>query len=288
MRSVSRGPLIFKTVMTGLFIAAALVFFSSADRARVNASASGPSPSFTDAPLESNCTVCHTTNPVNTGSGMLQITGIPAMHSPGQEIEITVTATKEDAVIYGFQLTAVDANGNTPGTFALPAETVPRTQVVSNTFDEITRQYAQHTIDGLTGSAFGSNSWTFKWTAPMAAGGPVNFYAAANAADGDGSPSGDFIYTASVVTQAETASISVSGRVFTSDGRGLRNAIVRLTDPHGIVRSVLTSSLGYYSFSDVASAQTYSLTVASKRYRFQPKSITPSQDLTEVDFIGQE
>ena len=32
-----------------------------------------------------------------------------------------------------------------------------------------------------------------------------------------------------------------------SDGRGLRNATVTLTDSNGNVRSVLTGSLGYYS-----------------------------------------
>src|SRR6266700_3451828 len=52
-------------------------------------------------------------------------------------------------------------------------------------------------------------------------------------------------------TLTPTASaISVSGRVTTPDGRGLRNAVVKITDSLGFTRSVTTSSFGFYSFDN--------------------------------------
>lgn len=277
-----------KAAITILFAVAALIYFAAAARPRVDASAMGPSPSFTGAPLENNCTVCHTTNPVNTGSGNIAITGVPAAYVPGQEIELTVVVTKEDTVIYGFQLTAVGTDGDTVGTFTVPSEPVPRTQVVPFTNDDFSRTYVQHTSDGVTGTAFGSNAWTFRWTAPAAAVGAVGFFASGNAADGDGSPSGDFIYTTAITLQAESALVTVGGRVFTDDGRGLSKATVRLTDAQGNIRSVITSSLGFYSFSDVQAGAAYTITASSKRFRFNPVNITPSGDLTNLDLTGIE
>jgi hypothetical protein len=288
MTSGPKCRTVIKAAIVGIFAAAALMFLTIGREHSVGASSMGPSPSFTGAPAESNCTVCHTTNPVNTGYGGVQITGVPAAYAPGQEIEITVRAVKEDAVIYGFQLTAVGEAGNTIGTFILPSENVPRMQIVPFTSDMFSRTYVQHTVDGLTGTQFGSNSWTFRWSAPAQAAGQVHFYAAANAADGDGSPSGDFIYTTSASTEPGSASVSIGGQVFTNTGQGLRNAVVRLADAQNNVKSVLTNQLGFYSFSNVAAGQSYTLTATSKRYRFLPKNISPTGNLTNIDFTGIE
>ncbi len=84
------------------------------------------------------------------------------------------------------------------------------------------------------------------------------------------------------------SSTTISGQVFTSDGRGLRNAVVTLTDHNGIRRQVITSSLGFYSFADVATGQNHSLSVASKRFRFSVVNVTPMENLLTVNFIGQE
>ena len=47
------------------------------------------------------------------------------------------------------------------------------------------------------------NTFEIKWTAPAAGSGPVRFYAAGNAANGNGLKSGDWIYnTAQVVTSS--------------------------------------------------------------------------------------
>ena len=87
---------------------------------RTSASVAGPSPSFTGAPIENNCTACHSTFPVNSGIGNVAISGLPANYLPGQQIPLTVTVTDANAVIYGFQMVAINNAGQNVGTITLP------------------------------------------------------------------------------------------------------------------------------------------------------------------------
>ena len=276
-----------KLAVIGVFLALAAAFILTYRHPVARASASGPSPSFTDAPAEGNCTACHIGSTINSGEGDMQISGLPAAYVAGQEIPITVSLSDQSAVVYGFQLTGIDSSGETVGSFALPGSSPSRLQIVNNLVNGSQRTYVEHTVDGLIGTQFGSNSWTFVWTAPAVSSGPVTFYAAGNAANGDGSPSGDLIYSTSKVIQPAAATISISGRVLTANGSGLRNAVVRLTGPDQSWIAP-TSSLGYYLFSGIPSGKTYTMTVASKRYRFEPRTLTAAADLTEVDFQGLE
>ena len=85
-----------------------------------------------------------------------------------------------------------------------------------------------------------------------------------------------------------TPTFSISGRVLTPDGLGLRNAVVTLTDAGGVSRNATTSSFGIYAFESIVSGQNYTITVSSKRYRFAPQTVTLTGDLTAVNFIGLE
>ncbi len=88
---------------------------------------------------------------------------------------------------------------------------------------------------------------------------------------------------------APVANISISGRIFTSDGiTGLRNATVSLTDSIGAVRSVTTSSFGFYSFENVPPGFSYTIRILSRRFRYQPQTVVPTGDLTGVNFVGLE
>ena len=84
------------------------------------------------------------------------------------------------------------------------------------------------------------------------------------------------------------ASVNISGQVFGANGLGLRNATVSITDAAGNIRRVPTSSLGFYLIGNVDTGQTYSISVASRRYRFEPKTLNLSNELTNVDFFGLE
>jgi len=172
---------------------------------KVTASASGPSPSHTNAPGEANCTACHSDFTVNSGTGSVTITGIPANYLPNQAIPITVRTSQEDAVVYGFQLTVLDARGQKIGTYTLPSQSPSRMQLMDGLVDSNPRQYVEHTVDGIVPTQFGFNTWTFTWTAPNRRVGKVSIYAAGNAANSDGGTSGDYIYTKSAATLSGSA-----------------------------------------------------------------------------------
>ena len=87
---------------------------------------------------------------------------------------------------------------------------------------------------------------------------------------------------------ATAAGVEITGRVMTPDGRGLRNAIVSMTDSQGVTRTATTSSFGYYRFEDVEVGATYVVAVQSRRFRFAPRIVQVFDALTDVDFTGLE
>ena len=167
---------------------------------KVSASAQGPTPSHTSAPGEANCTECHSDFAANSGTGSVTITGLPANYLPNQQIPITVRTSQADAVVFGFQMTALDARGNRVGTYTIPAGNPVRLQLVDGLVNNVQRQYIEHTVDGIIPNQFGFNTWTFNWTAPSTRVGKIGFYAAGNAANSDGGTSGDYIYTKAAAT----------------------------------------------------------------------------------------
>jgi len=82
------------------------------------------------------------------------------------------------------------------------------------------------------------------------------------------------------------ANVSVSGRIMTNDGFGLRNAVVTLTGSDCVTRRATSSSFGYYSFDDVMAGESYVMGVASKRYQFATRIVTVVDQLTDVDFVS--
>jgi Carboxypeptidase regulatory-like domain len=82
---------------------------------------------------------------------------------------------------------------------------------------------------------------------------------------------------------------SVAGRVMTADGRGLRNASVRLTGPDGTLRTASTSSFGYYTFENVNVGGPYTASVSGRRgFGFPIQVITVNGNLTDVNFIAAQ
>ena len=213
MPDVSRK--IILTKLSIIFVTIVLAVFGfigySEKYERTKANSSGPTPSHTGAPGESNCTACHTQYSVNSGSGSATISGLPVNYLPNQAIPLTVTVSQVDAVLYGFQLTAVDSEGKRVGTYTLPTTTPQQLQRVDGLVNGNQRVYLQHTIDGITPTQFGSKSWTFTWNAPAQRVGKISFYVAGNAADSSGGTAGDYIYTSSKATLSGTAISNFDG-----------------------------------------------------------------------------
>lgn len=90
-----------------------------------------------------------------------------------------------------------------------------------------------------------------------------------------------------VTIQAAAPPVTVSGRVTVPGGAGLRNAIVTMTAAGGFSRVATTSSFGYFTFANVPSGGSYTVTVTSRRYTYTPRTQTISTDLTDFDFAAQ-
>ncbi len=84
------------------------------------------------------------------------------------------------------------------------------------------------------------------------------------------------------------AGVSVSGRVASSDGMGIRNARLTLTRTNGNVMQAVTGAFGYYRFDDIPAGETVIIGVSSKRYLFaQPtRVLTVNDAVDDVDFTA--
>jgi hypothetical protein len=137
-----------------------------------------------DPPAMNNCTQCHTSFPVNSGSGTLNVITLTT-YEPGAAYSVAVELTDPDAERWGFELIAMDGDNNPTGTIELLQPT--RTQLSGG--------YIKQTSTGTDPGQTGSDQWSFNWFAPEAGTGDVTFYVAGNAANGNFSTSGDRIYT---------------------------------------------------------------------------------------------
>lgn len=90
-----------------------------------------------------------------------------------------------------------------------------------------------------------------------------------------------------VVAVTSSAGLTVSGRVISSDGRGVRNATVSIVNGDGVARTVTTSSFGFYTFDDIPAAD-YRMAVTSRQYRFASRTIELGDNIADVNFIGSE
>lgn len=140
------------------------------------------------------CTQCHSGTP-NTVTGWIT-SNIPGSgYVPGQTYVITATGTHTGVVYFGFELTAENASNQKTGTFLITDPS--QTQLVNN------GKAVSHTQNGIFPSG-NSKSWSVHWTAPAAGTGNVTFYAAFNAANGNGQNTGDVIYKSNLIVSEET------------------------------------------------------------------------------------
>jgi hypothetical protein len=164
----------------------------------------GAPPGFSGGFKEESCHACHFHSALNAPGGRVMIEGVPARYVAGQAYVITITLSRADMKLAGFQLTArFKSSGAQAGALA-PTD---GTRVTIQRDGSV--QYANQTKAGSAISAAGASRWSLEWTAPSQASEAVVFHVAANAADGNGSADGDVIHTAS----AEAAPPAIHGGV---------------------------------------------------------------------------
>ena len=168
-----------------------LVLLFAASGGSVFAFSSGPPDEKTGAPNEGTCAQagCHAGNDLNVSGGLLMLT-TPETYVPKEVYTIVVNLSRDGQSRWGFQMTALDANGTRAGSFT--ADTEGNTQLSETN----SKQYIKHTSAGTAQGTNDMHSWELQWTAPDADIGPITFYAAGNASNGNFNPIDDYIYTA--------------------------------------------------------------------------------------------
>jgi uncharacterized protein (TIGR03437 family) len=164
----------------------------------------GPPPRVTGAPGDNAraCTQCHA-GTLNSGTGSVKILlQSGPVYIPGVKQRVTVQLADPLQQRWGFELTArlnSDLANGQAGDL-IPVDNF--TQVICE--DAAPKpcasgvSFIEHTSAGTRNGTKGGATFQFDWTPPSENVGPVTFYVAGNAANGDGNFTGDLIYTSSV------------------------------------------------------------------------------------------
>jgi uncharacterized protein (TIGR03437 family) len=160
----------------------------------------GPDPAVSGAPGDEpqGCakSQCHTgpSNPTS-GSGVELVFSDGATYTPGVTQRLTVRITSPQSAINGFQLSvrpSSDPNQQAGDLNPIDGRTLVlcRTGTTKPCNPAAPVQYIEHSSAGSSGGS----EWAFDWTPPATDVGPVTFYFAGNAANGNGQENGDRIY----------------------------------------------------------------------------------------------
>ncbi len=156
---------------------------------------SGGKAGKTGAPGEVTCLECHAGTALNAGGGFVSFESsnmIFGQHALGETYNMSVTVGQTGNSLFGFSVVALDANGNSVGTFTAGTDNHTENFTVSGS----SRQYVTHNTNG--GSSQDEHTFNFTWTAPSEDFGTITFYVTGMAANGNGQSSGDKVYSATM------------------------------------------------------------------------------------------
>jgi hypothetical protein len=189
----------------------------------------------TGSPSELNCRDCHDSYALNSGGGSVNFTCSnmsPWEYMPGTTYHMTATVAKTNMPLFGIGLEALTSANQNAGTLTV---TNNSTQIKTATVSGVVRKNLVHTLNG--GATANSKAFNFDWVAPSTNIGPVTFYYAGVAANGDGNESvGDYVYTGSQVvnpmmsTGIAEASSTDEVKIFPTPTNDLLNVEYTLTD----------------------------------------------------------
>lgn len=193
----------YSVIKFSSFCIAAL--FISAALTNLFAHSYGPAPRVTGGPGDNAlaCTQCHNTSALNSGPGSVKvILQSGALYIPGIKQRVTVQVSDPGQQRWGFELTArlnSDLQNGQAGDL-IPVDNF--TQVICEDAGPKPCasgvSFIQHTSAGTRNGTKEGATFQFDWVPPSTNVGPVTFFVAGNAANGNGAPTGDLIYTSSV------------------------------------------------------------------------------------------
>ncbi len=180
-------------IKLNLFLLCTLSIFFLANR--------GGSPGGRSGSTSDNGATCSTNGGCHGGSSPqskdILSSNIPATgYAAGKTYNITVNPTENGTSVWGFEMMAEDANGNSVGEF------LNNTQVNSlSSGSRATHKFA-------SSSSNDGQSWIANWKAPSSGTGKVVFYVSTLAANGNGNNSGDQVFIDTIHVQ-ENANASI-------------------------------------------------------------------------------
>ena len=162
----------------------------------------------TGAPGQTTCASgnCHNSYPLNSGPGEMIIDGTSS-YIPGEILNFTLLISHPNQNRWGFQLCSLTNEMEEGGIINLTDDN--NTQISSTSGITYLKQTTNGTFNGQQNLV----EWDFEWEAPMAGTGPVTFYFSGNAANGNGTRSGDYIYINNFTLIEEDNECSLNGDV---------------------------------------------------------------------------
>jgi hypothetical protein len=148
---------------------------------------------------EPTCRSCHFDESLNDAGGTLTLAGLPERFAAGGRYVLTVSLVRPGIGRAGFELSTRFAGDAAPGRPAGTLRALDERSAV-RAHEGTGVQYAHHTRAGIALLAPDTARWLVEWTAPGDTAEAVVVHVSANAANGDASELGDFIYTARRVT----------------------------------------------------------------------------------------
>ena len=135
---------------------------------------------------EPSCIACHLEFEINPEGGILNAAGFPTSFEPGHTYELTIGLKGEGMLKGGFQASVRFTDGTQGGQLRAHDARV----IVSDSSDV---QYAGHAQGAVEVTGPDEISWTLQWIAPNERR-DVTLHVAANSANGDNSPLGDWVF----------------------------------------------------------------------------------------------
>lgn len=220
--------------------------------------------------------------------------GTPTGYSP---VTANVTAVNlvqgaEDSL----KIQAID--GTAPSTPPLPnSTTLDRYWEISESGDvtaDLTFTYLETDVDGGEAAYNLIRAWpgvgplSFPNVGPCPGAGTPCVDTAANTIFMGGVVHFADFWTAGAPTAPTASTATISGRVLTSNGRGVPRAVITLTNSDGEIRTTISNPFGYYRFEGVPSGQTYIAGIRHKSFQFSEPSrvIFVGDDLSDLDFVA--
>jgi uncharacterized protein (TIGR03437 family) len=186
------------------------------------------------------CLQCHNqfAPPVNQGGGRVLVS--VNAYAPGTTYSLNVQVMDPSAIRWGFQLTARVASDETrqAGTFTASDTIGVLCDPVGEAPCNGALEFATHRETSTGGGVRGMRTFVVQWTAPSRDVGPVIFYAAGLAADGEGLMSGSRTYTTSTRAGSSGCNLTSAPSITMN---GVTNAASFLT---GISANSLISVFG--------------------------------------------